>query len=247
MISFEAGQRFIVTGASSGIGEAVALLLNSLGASVIAVARDYPRLRAMKEKAFAPDNIYLEKKDLIEEIENLPQFVKTLKEKYGKFQGLAYCAGIVEIKPLSASGYDDFNKIFAINYFAAIFMLKGFLDRRLNVGPGAAAVMLSSAAAALRDRGHTAYSGSKSALSSSCACIAKEIAPAGIRVNCLLPSVIATPMTEAMASFSKGEPGHKYPLGLGEVSDVANLAAFLLSDKAKWITGQNYILDCASF
>jgi len=239
MFPFDQNQRFIVTGASSGLGEAVALLLNEAGASVVAVARDYPRLEAMKEKASSSANIYLEQKDLAEDIEELPQFVKALKEKYGKFQGLAYCAGIADLKPLSVSCYADFQKIFAINYFAPVFMLKGFLDRRLNVGQGAAAVMLSSAAAVLSDRGHTAYSGSKAALSSSCACIAKEVAPAGMRVNCLLPSEIATPMT--------GIPYRKYPMGLGETSDVANMAAFLLSDKAKWITGQNYIIDCASF
>jgi len=245
MFSFDRSQRFIVTGASSGLGEAVALLLNAAGASVVAVARDYPRLAAMKDKAPRPDDIRLEQKDLTEEIEELPQFVKTLKEKYGKFQGLAYCAGIGEIKPLSASTYADFQNVFAINYFAPVFMLKGFLDRRLNIGRGAAAVMLSSAAAVHYDRGHAAYSGSKSALCASCACIAKEVAPAGIRVNSLLPSEIRTPMTEAMSSL-RDDPSHKYPRGFGETADVANMAVFLLSDQAKWITGQNYIIDCAS-
>ena len=199
----------------------------------------------MKEKATRPENIHLEQKDLTEDIETLPQFVKALKEKYGKFQGLVFCAGIAEIKPLSASSYMDLRNIFAINYFAPILMLKGFLDRRLNVGRGAAAVMLSSTAAVQSDRGHTAYSGTKAALSASCVCIAKEVAPAGMRVNCLLPSDIVTPMTEAMASF-RDDPGYKYPMGVGEASDVANMAVFLLSDKAKWITGQNYIIDCAS-
>jgi NAD(P)-dependent dehydrogenase (short-subunit alcohol dehydrogenase family) len=59
-----------------------------------------------------------------------------------------------------------------------------------------------------------------------------------MRVNCLLPTEIVTPMT--------GIPYRKYPMGIGEPADVANLAVFLLSGKAKWITGQNYIIDCAS-
>ena len=243
---FNKDQYFIVTGASSGIGEGVALLLNAMGASVIAVARDNTRLSALKEKAQFPDNIYLEQRDLTAEIEELPLFVKVLKEKYGKFRGLAYCAGVGKITPLSASTYAELLHVFAINYFAPILILKGFLDRRINVGKGAAAVMLSSAAAVLFDRGHTAYSGSKSALVASCASIAKEVAPAGIRVNCVLPSDIATPMTAAMAAF-RDDPAYKYPMGLGEVTDVANIVAFLLSDKAKWISGQNYIVDCASF
>jgi NAD(P)-dependent dehydrogenase (short-subunit alcohol dehydrogenase family) len=53
-------------------------------------------------------------------------------------------------------------------------------------------------------------------------------------------------MTEAVAFFID-DPSHKYPMGLGEATDVANMTIFLLSDKAKWITGQNYIVDCASF
>ena len=89
MISFNAEQRFIVTGASSGIGEGVALLLNELGASVIAVARNVERLSAMKAKAKHPENIFIEPKDLVEDIENLPNYVKSLKEKYGrKFIGI---------------------------------------------------------------------------------------------------------------------------------------------------------------
>ena len=246
MIKYRKEQYFIVTGASSGIGQEISLLLNRLGASVIAIARDLNRLENLKNKSEYPENLYIEKKDLVEDIENLPNFIKELKNKYGKLQGFAHCAGIGEIKPLSASDYSDLHKVFDINYFVPILMLKGFTDKRVNVGRGASAVMISSAAAQVFDRGHTAYSGSKSALCASCTCIAKEVADLGIRVNCVLPSDIDTPMTQKLKDF-RHDPLNKYPFGLGSVDDVANMVIFLLSDKAKWITGQNYIIDCTSF
>lgn len=245
MCQFSDDQFFIVVGASSGIGECVALSLNELGASVVAVARNSDRLYSLREKATIPETIYLEERDLTANLEDLPLFAKHLREKYCKFRGLVFSAGIGEIRPLSASGYTTLQHVYDINYFAPILMLKGFVDRRNNAGRGAAAVMLSSAAAVHFDRGHTAYSGSKAALCASCACIAKEVAPAGVRVNCVLPSDIATPMTDAMVSLRE-DPSHKYPFGIGKVSDVASMVLFLLSEKAKWITGQNYIVDCAS-
>ena len=246
MIAYKKEQHFVVTGASSGIGEEVVLLLNRLRASVIAVARNHERLEAMKAKADYPENIYIEEKDLVNDIENLPSFMKNIKDKYGKLQGFAYCAGVGEIKPLSASDYSDIKNVFNINYFAPILMLKGFTDRRVNVGQGASAVLISSAAAVVFDRGHTAYSGSKAALCASCSSIAKEVATYGIRINCVLPSDIQTPMTQNLTDL-RHDPVAKYPMGIGEVADVAYMVAFLLSNKAKWITGQNYVVDCASF
>ncbi len=112
MISFAAEQRFIVTGASSGIGRGVALLLNELGATVIGIGRNEERLQAMKEKARFPENVFLEQKDLVEDIAGLPSYVKQLREKYGKFQGMAYCAGVGELQPLRAVDLPAIHSLF---------------------------------------------------------------------------------------------------------------------------------------
>lgn len=245
MISFDKEQKFIVTGASSGIGAGVALLLNELGATVIGIGRNQERLVGMKAKCKFPENMLLENKDLTEDIESLPQYVKSLKEKYGKFQGMAYCAGVAVINPLQLLDYKEMQKIFNINYFAPIFMTKGFADRRNNVGKGASLVFLSSIDAELSTRGQLAYSGSKAALSASIKAISKEISAYGGRANCLLPSVIKTPMTENEndLGIEESKQIEKYPFGWGEVSDVANFVVFLLSNKAKYISGQNYVID----
>ena len=137
MISFDKEQIYIVTGASSGLGRATAMLLNELGASVVAIARREDKLNELKSECKYPENLYVEVKDLAEDIEALPQYVKSLKEKYGKFSGMAYCAGVSNINPIGSVDYDTIQKIFAINYYAPIFMTKGFVDRRCNIGKGA--------------------------------------------------------------------------------------------------------------
>ena len=244
MVSFTAEQRFIVTGASSGIGEGVALLLNELGATIIGIGRNQERLEVMKAKAKHPENVFLEHKDLTDDISGLPAYVKALKDKYGKFQGLAYCAGVTLNQPLQLKDYEISRRLFDIDYFAPMFMAKAFGDKRNTVGRGTSLVLISSAAAKCAARAMSDYCGAKAALSHSSHCIAKELAPHGIRINCVLPADIITPMTLADPDILASKD---YPMGVGEVSDVANLVAFLLSDKAKWITGQNYVVDCASF
>lgn len=242
-MEFKKEDIIIVTGASSGIGEGVALMLNELGATVVAIARNEERLNNMKAKCKYPENMHIEINDLTENIEGLPQYVKELKNKYGKFKGLAYCAGIVEVKPLQLLDINEMKKLFDINYFAPIMIAKGFADKRNNIGKGTSMVFVSSIAAVHCDRAMTTYSGSKAALSSSIKSIARELAPYHIRVNCVSPSDIITPLTLGVEGLQeRKEP--LYPMGLGEVSDVANMITYLLSDKAKWITTQNYVIDC---
>ncbi len=245
MISFNKEQIYIVTGASSGIGEGTALLLNELGATVIGIARNEERLNAMKAKCKYPENIHLEIKDLTEDIEGLPQYVKELKNKYGKFSGMAYCAGITNVQPLQMLDFAEMRKLFDIDYFAPIAMAKGFADKRNNIGEGASVVFISSLAALACNRAMLTYSGAKSALIASIRSIAKEYADKKIRFNCVSPSDINTPMQSWLADVTGGERAiWSYPMGIGEVNDVANMVIYLLSDKAKWITAQNYIVDC---
>lgn len=241
MISFTPDQRFIVTGASSGIGEGVALLLNELGATVIGIGRNKERLERMKTEAKCPENIFLEQKDLAEDIPGLPAYVKTLKDKYGKFQGMACCAGLSGIMPLRAVDYDEMQKMFAVNYFAHVFMVKGLADKRNNNGAGSAIVCIASRGGVRTDPGMTSYAGTKGALIATMQSIAKELAPTGVRVNCVSPALIQTNMAdETSRQYAEG----KYPMGLGKVSDVANMIVYLLAEQSRWISGQNYVIDC---
>lgn len=243
MIQFTSDDKFIVTGASSGLGQGVALLLNKLGATVIVVARNHDRLMETKGKCEHPENCFIEELDVTADIDGLPMWVKSMREKYGKFRGMAICHGISRVSPMQMVNYASVKQMFDCNYFAPMMLAKGFVDRRNNTGRGAALVAIASIAALTNHRGMIEYSGSKSALIASMRALAREVAPFGIRVNTVSPSDIKTPMVlNADSHVAEREPN--YPLGFGEVEDVANMIVYLLSDDAKWIATQNYVIDC---
>lgn len=248
MIQFNPEQRFIVTGASSGIGEGVALLLNELGATVIGIGRNVERLEGMKAKCKHPENTFVEQKELTEDIPGLPMYVKALREKYGKFSGMAYCAGVSSIVPIRMFDYDVARKMFDVNYHAPMFMTKGMVDKRNNIGRGCSLVYISSIDAVTCSKGQPLYSGSKAALAASVKAISKEVSPSGIRMNSVLPAMIKTPMTLNPALSDtlgrrESDESAMYPFGWGDVKDLATFVVYLLSDCAKFITGQRYVYD----
>ncbi len=242
MEKFNQDDIFLVTGASSGIGQNVALKLNELGAKVIATGRSIEKLQETKTLSKYNENILIEQKELTENINDLANWVKSLKDKYGKIRGLICIAGQDFPNALQVLDEEKSKKIFDINYFAPVFLAKGFADRRVNSGSNASITFVASTAAVQPEKGQTIYAASKAALIASAKSISKELASKGIRVNCVSPAYVETPMYYKNLQ-TIGTNIDQYPLGIGKPSDIAAIITFLVSDEARWITGQNYILD----
>ena len=245
MVSFTQDDIFLVTGASSGLGAGVALHLNKLGATVIGSGRNQERLEEVQAQASQTLAFHCEPHDLGQNLDDLPGWVMDLKKKYGHLKGLVHCAGVTTTAPLSLANYGEALRLFEVDYFAPVLLAKGFADRRVNRGAGSCLTFIASLAAVKPDKGQGLYGGAKAALVNTMLVLAKELAPRGLRVNCISPALIMTPMArQFLDDFDLHQQQEaRYPLGMGQVSDVAELAAFLSSDQARWITGQNYILD----
>lgn len=234
---------YLVTGATSGIGLRTVEHLLSIGNKVFAIGRNTDSLEYLQRKY--TQLIIVLKFDLLQ-ISEIEGQVSIFCEKNGKFDGLVNCAGIEETNPLTLYTFEKINRIFQINTFAAIELLRVFAKKKYS-NDGASIVLISSVMGILGQSGKVGYCASKSAVIGAVKASALELAKRNIRVNAVLPGVVMTPMTEKL--FEKiDEASQKriqdmHPLGFGTVEDVVPTIAFLLSDNSKWITGQNIIID----
>ena len=242
---FSSDHAILVTGASSGIGRACALLCNSLGATVIASGRNGERLNEARAACAHPERWHNEPRDLRTDIADLPAWIGALRGRYGKFWGMIHAAGEGRLDSVSSFDLTEAARHMELNFLVPLQLAKGFSDRR-NFRKGGAMLFFSSASAVHPEKGHCLYGATKAALAAAMKAVSQETAPRGLRVHCLAPGWIRTPMLEA-ATERLGEDyaareEARYPLGIGEPEDAAWMAAFLLSDKARWITGQNFVL-----
>ena len=241
MIEFNSSQIFLVTGASSGLGRAISIQLTQLGGKVLGIGRNEDELKKTSE--LCDSGLFVPiVRDLITDIDSNTKWVSELVKEQGKFSGIVLSAGIQHTLPLQAEKYQKMLDLFNINLFANISLAKGFAKKINNSGPGSSIVFLSSYTSLVGLGGLTAYSASKGAINSAVKTMAVELSKNGIRVNAVLPGHVKTELLEGNKSMIEAlEP--KYPLGLGNPEDVANLTSFLLSDKSKWITGALIPID----
>lgn len=242
---FTAEQKILVSGASSGIGRAIALACVAQGATVLACARDAERLEEARQASSAPDRWISLQRDFLEDMEAIPAWVRGLAQSHGKLWGLAHAAGEGLMDSLQCYDLAAARRHFSLNFHVPCLLAQGFCDRRVGC-KGGALLFIASAAAVYPEKGHLVYGAAKAALVAAAKSISEEVAPRGLRVHCLSPGIVDTPM-EDKAEALMG-PGYRssqlqgYPFGFGKPQDVANMAAFLLSEQAAWITGQNFIL-----
>ena len=234
-------RRILVTGASSGIGRACAVMASQLGANVVLTGR---REAALKEtQSFCKGDGHT---IIVGDIAS-SDFISELVNCAGKIDGLVHAAGIGPMCPIGMLTHENVDAVMRTNYYSFLELMKLY-SKRKNRADKFSAVAVSSVAALSGWGGVSTYCGSKGALSASVRALAMELAPKGVRVNAVCPSNIRTPMYEAGASDMNSEESlrellKKQPLGLGEPEQVAWPVCFLLSDAASFVTGVNLPVD----
>lgn len=220
----------LITGASRGIGKAMAYALSRDGFKVVINCCqniDYARELAVEIGgiAYAAD------------VSDLPQ-VKAMFDEIGDVDVLICNAGISAYALFTETTPDLWDKIFSVNINGAYNCIHCALPHMLTKKEGV--ILTISSVWGLHGAScEAAYSSSKAALIGLSRALAKELGPSNIRVNCIAPGVIETDMMADFSKTEKSELSNKTPLcRLGQPKDVAELAAFLVSDKAKFITGQ---------
>jgi 3-oxoacyl-[acyl-carrier protein] reductase len=236
-------QQILITGASGGIGKAVAEVLAQQGARCILSGRDQNSLQ--KVAASLAREAYVAPYDL-HGFDEIGSWMKNLAQQYGKLDGLVHSAGLHCAKPLRMLDVDSVNQMMQVNVSAAIALAKGFRQKNV-VNESGSIVLLSSVVGLVGQPGLSAYAASKGAIIALTKSLAVELAREKIRVNCVVPAVVRTPMTEKLFGMLSAEQIQsieaQHLLGLGEPVDVANAIAFLLSGAARWITGSHLLVD----
>ena len=247
MSLFSATECFLVTGASSGIGRAIALRLHEEGATVIANGRDTQRLEEICNILQFSNRIHVVQRDLLDSMDGLTGWLKDICKHYGPLSGLVCAAGITWNSPMRFYPLDKAHLIFDICCHVPLLLGSAFCQKHNNIGNGASIVYIAAAASVQPNPGQGIYGAAKAALVAGARCQAMEFAKIGLRVNCISPGLVETPMFDnTVKLLGQTFVDHEkalYPLGFGKPSDVADLATFLLSQRARWLTGQNIVLS----
>lgn len=235
----------LVTGGTSGIGEAVAIELSRLGARVILSGRDQENLRKGLEMLSGTGHQSL-CLDLLEPTEILPA-IKTLVKEIGPIYGLCHAAGIVTTRPLAACRPASIREMMEINLMAGVELARVVTRRDVIDKEQGSLLFISAVYGVVGMPGEIGYSATKGAVIASARSMAVELAPRNIRVNVISPGMVMTRMAEqAFKMLSKEQISqitNAHPLGIGKAEDVARPAAFLLAPQNSWITGSNLLVD----
>lgn len=238
-----AGRVAIVTGASRGIGLAVAQRLVSEGAKVCVTARKQPALDEAVALLGGPDHA-IAVAGRADDVEHQKAAVAATVEAFGRVDVLVNNTGINPVAgSLGSIEPETAAKIFGVNVVAAIGWTEQARAKGLGTQPGAAVVNIASVAGLRPSPPIGMYGVSKAALMHATAELAVELAP-DIRVNAVAPAVVKTQFATLLYHGREDQVAAGYPLRrLGVPQDVAAAVAFLASDDASWVTGQTLVVD----
>lgn len=230
------GKTILVTGASSGIGRGVAVACSRMRATVVLTARNRDRLSETLREADCDGNISLLTADLTDTAQTM-ELVHSLPH----LDGLVHCAGIGQRILCKQLTETDIESVMNTNFKASV-MLQTEILKQKKLNRSASVVFIASIASEAPSLGNAIYSASKGAIISYANCLALELAPRNIRVNCISPAMVWTDLIfkGGVTKEELMEDEQRYPLKrYGRPEDVAYLAVYMLSDASAWMTGSN--------
>ena len=233
------GKTILITGASSGIGREAAITITRNGGNVIITGRNQQRLQETYHSLERDGHLSFEA-DLTD-----LQEITSIADQLPELDGIVFSSGITGHLPAKFIGENDITSFFRINYQAPVLLTSRILKNK-KLKNKASVIFLSSVASRFPYYGGALYASTKAALEAYSRVLAIELAPKGIRSNCISSSFVKTQMRQGAAVTISEEVLQKFekmmPLGFGETADVANAIIFLLSDASRWVTGTNLIL-----
>jgi NAD(P)-dependent dehydrogenase (short-subunit alcohol dehydrogenase family) len=234
------GRRIVVTGGASGIGREIASLARAEGARVGLFDRDKNALhKVVQDLGGESSDVTFAVGDVLDP-SSPHRVIAVLSERLGGLDGIVCAAGVVKGAPALDFTIDDWNMVIGINLTGTFLCAQAAARQMTKAGSGGSIVMFSSGLAVSGQVSGVAYVASKAGVIGVCRSLALEFGPNGIRCNNIAPGVVETPMIEGHLSDTFREAwASRNPLGrIGRPGDIAPAACFLLSDDARWITGQ---------
>lgn len=229
------GKNILVTGASSGIGRGVAVACSKMGATIILNGRNQMKLSASLAQLAEGDH-----RIIAADLTNRDSVSRMMAE-LPALDGVVHCAGIGQRVLCKVAHEQDVDAVMDANFKGPV-LLQSELLRQKKINKGASVVFIASISTWSPSIGNAFYSASKGAIVSYANCLALELAPRKVRVNCISPAMVWTDLIlqEGVDEEQLKEDEQKYPLKrYGTPEDIANLAIYMLSDASSWMTGSN--------
>ena len=233
----------LITGSTSGIGFSIAKNL-SIKYNVIIHGRNLDKINKFIDINENSNQLLAFTADLENYKDIEFNLAKLILDNNIEIIGFIHCAGSMNLLPVKMTTISTLEKTFSTNLFSAVMIIKLLLQKKINSNALKNIIFISSNISNFGAKALSLYSASKAGIDGLMRSLAVELAP-NIRVNSVLPGAINTPMTELIFNDKERISAmlNAYPLGEGYPEDIANMVEFLLSEKSKWITGQQFTVD----